>query len=312
MIYNKSTQDCEKTCIIAVLESLNLNSGFYNLVNRFINDLQKQNSCAKKKYTEFVNKLISYKYICCEIGMQYMEAFIFDSAYYNVFWKQQSDKNNFVNNKIVLYEWISFKHLEICVEPKSNDLYAIYFEYEIHQRLHIIAKKLNNIEHAHTPNKKVLILLDIVQSIFEIIELCKDTDLFLSLIIFIVIKSQVKNILLHITFIEVFLREPLKICQNKCLHLVSVDKSRYCTCLNAIKYSNNEVLYYLTSFKAAIVFIERLEYSSLCISEIEFNKKILLNVKNLKNADSQPVIIYKKKSLSKVTSNFIMNMINKW
>ncbi|KAK6090343.1 hypothetical protein P3W45_000700 [Vairimorpha bombi] len=102
---------------------------------------------------------------------------------------------------------------------------------------------------------------DFISEYLQYIEYCtsisKDHDTLLSIIIYSLIKSGVKDIKKKILFISTYRRRIFIQCEHR------------------IKRNEEEISYYIRILEIAVVFIERMEYKDLNISKEEYDSLIL-------------------------------------
>ncbi|EJW03451.1 hypothetical protein EDEG_02216 [Edhazardia aedis USNM 41457] len=131
-------------------------------------------------------------------------------------------------------------------------------------------KKITTIK---LPHSKIGLIMKIFELIYSTLNVTTYDDAF-SVFIYIVIKSQIENLYLNLKYIKNYRRRKIEECKlSDCLHFNHCQRLEICDCY--ISISENEYDYYLTSFEACMVFIERLEYKNLNISKEEFDQKVL-------------------------------------
>ena len=247
MIYS-----CNGKCIesIKLLDNSILNSLIINFISSLdINDQSNLN----KKVNNFYN-FIKFKYrIKCEVGMLFIEA-MFIHKLFDEF--KIAHNNLLVEEKIKLYRFIKPEHLKISVDSVKLDK---------------IVSSFNNLSVSNIPSCKIYYIMNAFQTIFDILGKDIEYDQMLSIVIYSIIKADLKDMYNQIKLIKHFKRSYVDKCIVDCCHGFNIDIN--CDCLKSDDYSGEEE-YYIITCEAAIEYIEKMEYSNLNISIKEYNKHI--------------------------------------
>lgn len=283
-------QNCSKKCITSFLTSLNHTPSFFKKMESFV--ISSRKSINPLKLQSFIQELINKRTVYCEVGLYYTEKYIFNGIYQNTFFNENCGRNVFINNKVLLYSWIEMKHLEINIIDYET-VFCIFEELEVNEKIEEIIEIFNSIEYMITCREKIDVLMETTRGIFSMLKENDGNDVFFPIFVFIILKSKVRNLLLHYRFIQKYKRKKFLDCKENCNHLVNIQKSSSCECFLGINNNIKEIDYYLTSFEAAIIFIERLEFDGLNIDKKEFEKKFSEHMSKIEF--EKPYLILQKK-----------------
>ena len=171
-------------------------------------------------------------------------------------------------NKCKEYRFIEIQHLD-------NDIYINKSQYmQLNKFVELGGNELNKINRYKSPRDKIICILNCCKVIYGFLKHAIDSttqgaDNFIPLLIYIVLKSDVKYLISNLRYIERFRYSDL----NK-----------------------GEELYYLSSLQGAIKFIETMSSESLNISDIdEFNRLYNENQFQLKEEKETEQELQKKK-----------------
>ncbi|EQB59831.1 ribosomal protein s5 [Vairimorpha apis BRL 01] len=155
--------------------------------------------------------------------------------------KIKCEYNNYLlNTKISIYsQHLKAKHLNIKQEILET----------INQNDILIAK-FKNLQLLHSPTE----IVDEFMCLIKLINTNHDT--LLNILVYIIIKSNIRDLNSLLNFIMMY-RRKIRI---KCDHVVHID--------------DGEVDYYLKVFKISLLFIERMEFYDLNISKKEYDNLI--------------------------------------
>lgn len=294
-------RNCSRKCVTVFLNSLNFTPSFFADMESFVKSSRENVKPAK--ILSFIQDLINKKLILCEVGLFYTEKYIFLGIYNNTFYTENCNRNIFVNNKLMLYSWIEPRHLEINIIDYDS-LYYIFDESNVEANLQEIIHIFGHIETSLTSGDKIDILMETIKNIYGILTENDGNDVFFPLFVFIIVKSKVRNLLLHLKFIQKYKRKRFLLCKDNCGHLANVETNTSCECYFNATHNTKEIDYYLTTFEAAIMFIERLEYNNLKIERKEFDQKFSKHMATIEF--EKPLIVLKnKKGWFKKTINKI-------
>ena len=248
---------CSNTCTVAVIQLKK--TTLYSIIDEFTNNMDE----ILTDHTiliSFYDKIISNYKIECEKGLLFVEKLIM----YNVFFKfklKSNSSNKLINQKILLYQWIQPTHLNL---PNSN-----FKELIIHFR---------KMQYSNIPSVKIYYLMSGFQTMYNIMGKDIEYDKILGITIYCLIKARVKDWWLHLQFTKLFRRSYYKDCCNNCNH--GFNLNIICECLVSANWHGEEE-YYITTFEAALDFIEKLEYYNLNIGLEEFERNIVSKAKDL-------------------------------
>lgn len=191
--------------------------------------------------------------------------------------RENADRNIFINNQLILYRWIEFKHLEIKFDK------------------HILKDSLNNFNRLSlykTPTEKINCYMTHIKFLYKEIGIEKGTEDILPILIYSIIKSNINNIYIEKIFMDYYKRKNFNHCQYECTHLNNnflkkIELTEICDCLNYCIYDYNETTYYLTLLDTAISFIERIEFKSLKITREEYDDYINQHVILLRTTNKE-------------------------
>ncbi|KAF7684167.1 Vacuolar protein sorting-associated protein 9a [Astathelohania contejeani] len=298
---------CKKQCVYYFLKRLNdePSGETFTMVENAINDivaLSSNDTRINTMYTYVFDYLSTIRFIHCEIGMFYLEKYFMTSAYKIIFYKDvESDKNIFISNKIILFQWIDPAHIDIQY-THNNFLNAIS-----------CIRKINSY---FTPTEKIHCIMSTVKSIYRIIGRSEGQDKFFPAFVYTLIKSKVDNLYLNYQFIKTFKRPHFTKCNEKCIHVGNSkhDEIINCPCVNKIltEEQSKEIDYYLITFRAAILYIERIEYQNLNVDKEIFDSEVSKVVHHIKTSKLKSVeLVDVNKSYFNVFKNKILNLIKK-
>lgn len=174
--------------------------------------------------------------------------------------------NELINKKILLYKWISPKHLELSMEGGE---------------LEKISEGFKDIFSSNTPTEKISRVMQIAERIYRVIGSDKGQDKMLPSIIYCIIKSSALDIYREIQFMGLYRRRASESCRDGCTHGLSIGVR--CECFLDKTYKEKEVGYYLTSFQAALDFIRKMEFYDLNITKGEFHQNIMDTIELVKD-----------------------------
>lgn len=247
-------KSCNNVCTVAVVHLKR--TTLYTVIDDFTNNFDMNSDNIGHFYNQIIQK---YK-ITCETGLLFVEKLFM----YNLFHKFRlsSDNTNiFINEKILLYQWIKPSHLNLPEIDLSN-----------------YVSEFSKIQHSNVPSVKIFHMMTGFQRIYNDLGRDTDYDIVLSIVVFAFIKAQIKDIHTHIKFMKTFKRDYYKKCEADCCHGFSINVC--CTCLTSQNW-NGEEEYYLTTCEAALTFIKQLEYCNLNIEVTEFDNRIIDKMNNI-------------------------------
>ncbi|KAL6121514.1 hypothetical protein NUSPORA_01544 [Nucleospora cyclopteri] len=249
---------CKNICTVALI-SLKKTS-LYSVIDDFTSkiDINNVDSLEINQFYTYISQKYSIK---CEMGMLFIEKMVV----YNLFHKFKLNKNSsnrLLNEKILLYQWIKPEHLKL---PKDIDLQQNIADF-------------HKIHRSNVPSVKIFYLMKAVKHLYKKIGETTSYDTILSCIIYCLIRSKIKDLFVHISFMRMFRRDYFNDCNAKCDHGFSININ--CDCLISYNWKNEEK-YYLTTCEAAIEWIQKVEYYNLSIEINEFEKEITDKMKNL-------------------------------
>ncbi|KAM0688278.1 hypothetical protein COBT_000472 [Conglomerata obtusa] len=306
MNLHKQNSRCTKKCIIQVIEVISGIPELHKKFSELIHKLQMVDNTNKKKHlNNFYKYTIDNNYVLCNLGLYYMEKYIFDNMYFFLLYNLEDYRNNFINNKILLYEWIEFEHLEINFKNDENDFYNIFYEYDLFEKLILIGEYLNGIKGYTLPVYKLHVLMCTIKQIYRVVGSESSLDDIFPILIFIIIKSRIKDFCLHLNFTNLYYRENRNKCIKNCIHLLNSSVTTACECYEYIEFDQRQVDYYMTCYDSALIFIERLEFKSIKIDATEYENKIVKNIQKLEPYNI-PKRKNKEKSILKKTKNKLL------
>ncbi|EOB13317.1 Vacuolar protein sorting-associated protein 9a [Nosema bombycis CQ1] len=156
-----------------------------------------------------------------------------------------TQENSLLSSKILLYSWLEPRHLNVQgVDFLTNPI--------------LLIKDLNQKE---TVSEMIFKFLEVIKSIYESIKPQTDHSVFLSVLIVVILNSKSTSLEKVLYFMENFRRPSLALCED------CKGKER--------PFDEGEVNYYLTVLKAALKFIEKMEFYDLKITKEEFDLKMM-------------------------------------
>ncbi|EPR80122.1 Vacuolar sorting protein 9 domain protein [Spraguea lophii 42_110] len=262
-------KECTKSCVEYFINSLYTEptGKIFLIIESFIKDVSLIHTENNNVLNRFYDYLYKKKFILCEIGMYYLEKYILVNTKIHYLTVEEKNTNNFINNKMIMFKWIEVTHLEI----EDND----YTE---------IIKYFKNIENQFTPSMMIKTALQTIKMIYNINSNEIGQDQLLPILIYIIIKSQVKDIYLKIDFMKKYRRKKYLQCHDNCLHLnnnTNINNPN-CECITLLDNTpEQELEFYLLTYQSALFFIETTEYNTLNISKEEFEGKIEFYINDL-------------------------------
>lgn len=253
--------DCDKNCDRAILSISE--TSLLNIIKDFLGALETINN-NPPILQQFYDYLKIKFNIPCEIGMLFIEKVTMKTVFDNFKLKTDS-MNSLTNEKINLYQWIAPRHLEI------NDI-------DITE----ILKTIRKIILTDVPSVKTYYLMSAIKILYEDVGKDLGLDAFFPYLVYCLIKANIKDIYAHIHYMAVFRRKYENKCSSECKHGFQIVVT--CNCLISNDW-NNEEEYYLTTTKAVIDYIAKLEFYDLKIDHDEFDKEILKRMNNKQNLD---------------------------
>ncbi|KAI9230592.1 MAG: hypothetical protein DHS80DRAFT_28661 [Piptocephalis tieghemiana] len=177
-----------------------------------------------------------------ENAQEGMEKLIMNRLYSFTFCNQSTDdmeRDEIVHQKLQIFRWVEERHLDIPVTPHNRS----YFEFAQTELL-----KINSYR---APRDKLICILNACIVIFGLLRHMEGPDAgadkFFPILIYVVLKSDVEQLVSNVQYISRF-RDPTKL--------------------------ESEAGYYLTNLMGVISFLERMDSSSLSISQEEFDKNL--------------------------------------
>lgn len=256
---------CSRRCVLIVLLSFNIyeNRSISKAVETFLKDFSKISTSASQVqhvYKAFLRCMRAKKYVKCKVGMFYLEKYLLTGNYEHLFIdKKYSYKNQFVNNKTILYQWIKPEFIDICV----HDEYI--------KEASFFCKLLNEVR---TPTEKLYCIVEISKLIYKYEGEGLGQENFLPIFIFTFIHLKVQDVFYNLLYIKKYRPVPVTRCYDGCAHvnLGNMNAIKDCDCTERTPNCNvKEQSFYLTNFEAMVTFIERLEYSGLNVDKNIYN-----------------------------------------
>lgn len=214
-------------------------------------------------YRVFLRYMRAKKHIKCRVGMFYLEKYILFNYYKTlVFDKREATRNQFINNKISLYQWIRPDFLDV----KISGAYI--------RDVSVFCDMINSV---HTPTEKLYCIIEISKLVYEYGGDTIGQEDFLPVFIFTFIHLQTRDLLFNLLYIQRYMPVPAARCNTGCTHIGATHNNlqESCECTIRVPCCNaKEITFYLTNFEAAIVFIERLEYKDLKVDRDTYNRHI--------------------------------------
>lgn len=192
--------------------------------------------------------------IPCETGMLFVEKLITIDLF-NKYILSDDPQNIFVNSKIELYQWIKPSHLDIkLLIPDSA------------------VEPFRLIEEPSLPTVKINQFMKAIRNLYQFIGTDSPHEVFFPCLIYCLIKSKIRNILLHFRFMKEFKRPVSPCCIMGCAH--GFDSIQICcSCMWRHDWNGQEE-YYMVSALAALDFIQKMEFYTLQISATEYDYEI--------------------------------------
>ncbi|KNE58352.1 hypothetical protein AMAG_03935 [Allomyces macrogynus ATCC 38327] len=178
-----------------------------------------------------------------------MEKLLMNKLYQHTFSPDTSDdaeKDEILAKKILILQWIELEHLDIKVDADVAGPF-----------LRVAQKELLKINKYKAPRDKLICILNACKVIFGLLKQSgqsETADSFLPLLIFVILQANPPQLISNIQYINRF-RNPHKL--------------------------HSEAGYYLTNLEGAVSFIQNVDYTSLSISQEEFDAKIEARVAEL-------------------------------
>lgn len=297
---------CTRTCILNILSLLSDSKDKRNdIIKRFVEEfkfISDLNESSKIFYT-FLTFLRSSKIVKCKLGIFYFEKYLLVSDYEILFFDHDSFyKNQLVNNKVVLFDWIKPQHLEIELHPE-------YLNY--------VNSHIYDINTLFTPSEKLFQIIELSKIIYQFHgkDLCQGK--FLPIFIYTLIYFQVKNLYHNLIYMQRYFTIPIQNCRSKCPHLENSSNEK-CECTDNISsISFKEQKFYLLNLEAAICFIEKIDFSLLNVELEEYCRNLDSRVHRI-DTSKQPKKISKEISFidrakfkAKSISYFVQDYIKK-
>lgn len=241
---------CTRTCILSVLSLLsNHTSKRTNLIKRFIDEFKHitDPNVSTVTYLNFLKFLRGSKLIKCKVGLFYFEKYLLVSDYELIFFDLNLFyRNQFVNNKVIMFGWIEPKHLEISLN---------------HEYITAVLASVSDINTLFTPTEKMCQLIEISKLIYSFHGKNLSQEKFLPIFIYTFLHFQIKNLVYNFNYIKGYFGIPMTRCKSDCTHLEGSDYEK-CDCTaNMTNLSIKEQEFYLTNFEAAICFIEIIDFN---------------------------------------------------
>lgn len=309
---NSQEESCPMICTNTLIRSYNAVLPFYSMMENLLNNINpsKEEKNVQKIKQLYLN-LIKKNYVFCKVGIFYVEKYIFASCYSSLFNYSDSDKNLFINNKIILYGWIEPEMLEIDINSTSKELEVknLFEIYEtFYNGIHENEIKLQLLKKYKTPTMKICILLQIIANIYVMTGRNANHDAIFPILVYSILKAQVKDIYLHLEFIRKYRSEIEVTCNETCNHLINVKNNDICSCFPTNLENTSEIEYYLTIFDAAILYVERIEYADLKVEQCVFDRNICQGIDKLQKIELQPLKDKKEQKLYQKAKNKIKNI----
>eukprot|EP00866_Antonospora_locustae_P000653 jgi/Antlo1/653/346 len=259
---------CSRRCMLYVVASfcLHENRSASRDTQAFLRDFSRKDISASQMhhiYRVFMRHMRANRHVKCNVGMFYLEKYILSGYYrYFVFDKWVAARNQFINNKVTLYQWIMPEY----IDAKISSAYI--------QDVSVFCKMINSV---HTPTEKLHCIIEISRLVYMHGGGNIGQEEFLPVFIFTFIHLQTRDLLFNLLYIQWYMPMPAARCHGECIHIGNTrnDLQENCECTIRVPCcSAKETLFYLTNFEAAIVFIERLEYENLKVDQDTYNKQI--------------------------------------
>lgn len=187
------------------------------------------------------------------VAEKYIMIDIYNKMFYD---KNEFYRNQFINNKMIILQWITPQNLEVEIK----DDYLADSE--------IFCNKMAGFK---TATEKLFCIIEICKMIYKHYTNEIGQDDFIPIFIYTFLHFKVKDLLLTYRFITRFLPVPIQRCTPTCLHL----KNELCGCLTREYHSNSrESTFYLTNFEAMFTFIERCEFGDINVDQDVYNEHI--------------------------------------
>ncbi|ORD94986.1 hypothetical protein ECANGB1_1650 [Enterospora canceri] len=254
---------CENICTVAVVQLKK--TTLYCAIDEFTNEIEEIYT-NREKLTAFYEQVAEKYKLKCEYGLLFVEKLVMYSMF-NKFRVNRGDADAFVNEKILLYQWIKPIHL------KLDGVYAQ------NEKLSRSINDFIRIAKSNIPSVKTFYMMVAFENMFRKFGEDLEYDKMLSIVIFCLIKTKIKDLSLHIRFMRLFRREYFRPCDKECDHGFSMNVR--CDCLVSKNWCGQD-LYYLTTCEAALEFIERMEYYDLNVEVDEYNNKLSKKLEKLR------------------------------
>ncbi|KAL0265842.1 UNVERIFIED_CONTAM: hypothetical protein PYX00_011560 [Menopon gallinae] len=259
---------CSLKCMLYIVSSLCLpeNRCAGRDIRVFLHDFgRKGMSTAQMQhmYRVFLRHMRARRHVRCRVGMFYLEKYIlFSRCRTLMFDRQAATRNQFINNKVVLYQWIRPEFLDAKVSSTYVRDAAVFCE------------MINSV---HTPTEKLYCIVEISRLVYEHGGSTMGQDDFLPVFIFTFVHLRTRDLLLNLLYIQRYMPMPAAQCHAECTHVGTAHSGLLESCECTIRVpccGTKEALFYLTNFEAAVVFIERLEYRDLRVDRSTYNRHI--------------------------------------
>lgn len=259
---------CSHRCMLYIVASFCLpeNRRASRDTQAFIRDFSRKDISTLEMqhiYKIFMRHMRANRHIRCRVGMFYLEKYIL-SGYYRhlMFDKCEGTRNQFINNKVTLYQWIMPEFLDAKI---SN---------EYIRDASVFCEMINSV---HTPTEKLYCIIEISKLVYVYGGGNIGQEDFLPVFIFTFIHLQTRDLLFNLLYIQRYMPVTAARCHGECTHIgnIHTDLQESCECTIRVPLcSAKETLFYLTNFEAAVVFIERLEYGNLKVDQDTYNRQI--------------------------------------
>lgn len=246
-------QKCSRRCQDEINHALQNNSGIRIVSKEFVDDFSTlPSNTYQKSLTRFYEYMRITGNVHCDIGMFYVEKHILGNSNvkYCLFKRIQKivkDDNTLINNKIKLYSFIKENHLNISPLPD-----------------HTLILGFRSITDKNSITEKLNVILKTIKQAYMMIGCDKGIDKLLTVLIFITIKSKVKDLFVTLYMIKKFRRKYYGVCNKKnehgtCTHIKGLSMySDACECYSPTFLTNSEIEYYITVFESVLSFIKEI------------------------------------------------------
>lgn len=259
---------CSHRCMLYIVASFCLpeNRSASGDTQAFLRDFSRKDISASQKqhiYRVFMRHMRANRHVKCRVGMFYLEKYTLTGYYrYLMFDEWKAARNQFINNKVTLYQWIVPEFLDAKVSSAYIRDASVFCEM---------------INHVHTPTEKLYCIVEISRLVYMHGGGNMGQEDFLPVFIFTFIHLQTRDLLFNLLYIQRYMPVPAARCSGECTHIGNTrgDLHESCECTIRVPCcSAKEALFYLTNFEAAVVFIERLEYGDLKVDQDTYNRQI--------------------------------------